>query len=147
MAALPSAVLFVCTFNTVRSPIAEALLKKFHGDKIYVDSAGLDVAEPDGFVIQVMKEIGIDLSGHEPKSLDDLDDLSFDLVIALSPEAHSAALEFTATMACEVEFWPIAHPGDTGGSREAQLASYRRLRDELFKRLMDKFPVKGPLVK
>jgi len=147
VAALPSAVLFVCTFNTVRSPIAEALLKKFHGDKIYVDSAGLDVAEPDGFVIEVMRELGIDLSAHEPKSLEEIDDLSFDLIIALSPEAYSAALEFTSTIACDVEFWPIPHPGDASGGREAQLAAYRRLRDELFNRLMDKFPVKGPVVK
>ena len=52
---------------------------------------------------------------------DALKQISFDLIIALSPEAHSAALEFTSAIACDVEFWPIAHPGDASGSRETQL--------------------------
>ena len=114
---LPDAVLFACTQNSVRTPMAEALLKHLLGHRIYVDSVGVRSREVDPFVLEVMDEIGIDLSKHRPKTFDGLEDTSFDLIISLSPEAQHQAVELTRTMACEVEYWPTLDPSLTEGSR------------------------------
>ena len=99
---LPGAVLFACNFNRVRSPMAEALLKRAMGDRIYVDSCGLSRAAEDEagegadpFVQAVMAEISVDLARHEPKTFEDLTDSSFDLVISLTPQAQHRAVEMT----------------------------------------------------
>src|SRR3546814_471258 len=110
MGDLPEAVLFACTQNSVRSPMAESLLKHLLGHRIYVDSVDVRGRELDPFVIEVMDEIGIDLSRHRPKSFDNLEDTSFDLIISLSPEAQHQAVELTRTMACDVEFWNTFDP-------------------------------------
>ena len=137
---LPGSVLFACTTNSVRSPMAEAYLKHLHGQRVFVDSVGLRTREIDGFVIAVMAEIGIDVSGHRPKSFDDLEDASFDVVITLSPEAHHRAMEMTRTMACEVDYWPTLDPTAVDGTREMQLAAYREARDSLIARIQARFP-------
>ena len=72
VAELPGAVLFACSRNVVRSPMAEALLKRLAGDRVYVQSAGVRPGEPDPFAIAVMDEIGIDISKHRPRALADL---------------------------------------------------------------------------
>ena len=136
---LPRAVLFSCTLNSVRSPMAEGLLKHFLGHRIYVDSAGVRAHEIDPFTVSVMEEIGIDLSRHRSKSFDDLEDTSYDLIISLSPEAQHKAVELTRTMACEVEFWPILDPTWVEGSREVRLQAYRQVRDELQRRIEARF--------
>jgi protein-tyrosine-phosphatase len=136
---LPRAVLFSCTLNSVRSPMAEGLLKHFLGHKIYVDSAGVRAGEIDPFAISVMEELGIDLSRHRAKSFDDLEDTSYDLIVSLSPEAQHKAVELTRTMACEVEFWPILDPTWVEGSREVRLDAYRQVRDELRRRIEARF--------
>jgi protein-tyrosine-phosphatase len=61
----PSAVLFSCTWNSVRSPMAEGLLKKVLGHNVYVDSVGAKTMDVDGFAISVMKEIEVDISNHQ----------------------------------------------------------------------------------
>jgi protein-tyrosine-phosphatase len=136
---LPRAVLFSCTLNSVRSPMAEGLLKHLLGYRIYVDSAGVRRGEIDPFAVAVMEEIGIDLSRHHAKSFDELADTSYDLIVSLSPEAQHKAVELTRTMACEVEFWPIMDPTWVEGSREARLAAYREVRDELRRRIEARF--------
>ena len=147
MDGLPSSVLFCCTLNVIRSPMAEAMLKHLMGRRIFVDSAGVRRGELDGFTLQVIDEIGMDLSAHRPKRIDDLLDDSFDLVITLSPEAHHRALEMTRTSACEVEFWRTFDPSIEEGSREARLSAYRAVRDELYERLKERFtPERGPTV-
>ena len=83
MVELPSAVLFACTMNSVRSPMAEGILKFLHGTRIYVDSAGVRASEVDGFAIAVMDEIGIDIASHKPKAFEALEDSYFDLIISL----------------------------------------------------------------
>ena len=78
---LPDAVLFACNYNRVRSPMAEALFKHFYGTRAFVDSCGLkpDPADEgvDPFVAVVMDEMGLDVSGHQPKSFAQLEDDSF----------------------------------------------------------------------
>ena len=140
---LPGSVLFCCTFNAVRSVMAEAILKYLHGTRIYVDSVGVRSQEVDGFVIAVMDEIGIDVTRHRAKTFDDLEDESFDLIISLSPEAQHKAVDMTRTMACDVEFWNTLDPTIVEGSREDRLEAYRSVRDGLMKRIRERFPVIG----
>lgn len=139
MADQPGAVLFCCTENSVRSPMAEGLLKQLLGHKVYVDSCGVRGKEVDGFSVAVMDELGIDISRHRAKSFDDLEDTSFDLIVTLSPEAQHKAMELTRTMACDVEYWPTLDPSLTEGSRESRLDSWRQVRDQLRKRIVKRF--------
>jgi protein-tyrosine-phosphatase len=143
MSRLPSAVLFACTMNAIRSPIAEAWLKHLHGSRIFVDSCGVrpDGAGVDPFAVAVMDEVGIELGRHRPKSFQELEDTSFDLVVSLSPEAQHSAVELTRTAACELEFWPVFDATAVEGSREAKLEAYRSVRDALRRRIVQRFPL------
>ena len=100
---------------------------------------GVRPLEIDPFVVEVMDEIGIDLSKHRPKSFEDLEDTSFDLIISLSPEAQHSAVELTRTMACEVEFWNTLDPSIVEGNREMRLDAYRQVRDQLMRRIEQRF--------
>jgi protein-tyrosine-phosphatase len=142
---LPSSVLFACTMNAVRSPMAAAILLHLAGTRVYVASAGVREGERDPFIAPVMEEIGIDVSRHQPQLIADLYDTSFDLIITLSPEAHHQALELTRTMAVDVEYWPTFDAtimiGE--GNREQVLDSYRAVRDQLFDRIKHRFGFEG----
>ncbi len=142
---VPGSVLFVCSMNVIRSPMAAAILRHLAGQRIYVESAGVRAGERDPFVETVMSEIGIDLSRHRPQTLSDLDDTSFDLIITLSPEAHHQALEFTRTMAVDVEYWPTLDASAVVelGNRDQILATYRSVRDSLFTRIKQRFHLEG----
>ena len=137
----PASVLFACTRNSIRSPMAEGLLKALHPQRIYTDSAGVhDGGDVDGFAIAVMAEIGIDISRHRAKTFDQLQDTYFDLIVTLSPEAQHSAVELTRTMACEIELWNTFDPSIIEGGRDERLAAYRRVRDQLRQRILDRFP-------
>lgn len=143
-----SSVLFTCTYNMIRSPMAAALMRFYHGQRIYVDSAGVRLGEGvDPFACAVMDEEGIDIKKHRPKTFDDLEDSNFDLIVTLSPEAHHRAMELTRTMACEVEFWNTFDPTVVTGNRETMLEAYRQVRDSLENRIMARFPLsRGPTI-
>jgi len=142
MSDFPSAVLFACNMNSIRSPMAEGLLKFLHGDRIFIDSVGVRPGEVNGFSVAVMDEIGIDISRHNAKSFDDLKDSYFDLVIPLSPEAQHKAMEMTRVMACEVDFWNTFDPSlIESEDREILLDAYRKVRDQLMERIKDRFPL------
>mgnify|MGYP001189371680 FL=1 len=143
MNSLPSSVLFACTMNSVRSAMAEGILKKIHGDRIYIDSVGKLVGEKNGYMIQVMDEIGIDLSSHRPKTFESLDDTSFDLIISLSPEAQHAAVELTRWMSCDLVYWPTYNPDSIRGRREARLIGFRQIRDDLIDKIEGRFLLGG----
>ena len=136
---LPSAVLFACTLNAIRSPMAAAIMHHHYGHKIYVASCGIAAGDPDSFVGMIMDEIGIDLKKHRPHSFEDLEDSAFDLLITLSPEAKSRADQMSRTMAIEVENWVIADPSTGQGSREQILDAYRGVRDDLVRRVKIRF--------
>ncbi|MES0809289.1 arsenate reductase ArsC [Roseibium sp. SCPC15] len=131
----PTAVLFACGMNSVRSPMAEALTQKLFPGQIYVRSAGVRHGKVDPFVDAVMSEIGVDMSKHHPKTFDDLEESGFDLVVTLAPEAHHKALELTRTDAVDVEYWPTLDPTLATGSREQILNEYRAVRDQLMMRI------------
>jgi protein-tyrosine-phosphatase len=131
-------VLFMCSLNAVRSPMAEALAKHFFGKSVYVQSAGVKKGEVDPFVIAVMDEAGVDLAKHKPKTVHELEEwegLNFDLIVSLSPEAHHRALDLTRTASAEVEYWPTQDPTIVQGSRDQMLDAYRAVRDGLIKRI------------
>lgn len=149
MNGLPHAVLYSCTMNAVRSPMAEGIMKHYYGHRVYVDSVGVRLGEPDAFVVAVMEEIGIDLSRHRPKTFDQLEDTSYDIVISLSPDAQHRAVELTRTMACELEYWQTFDATVALGSRKTILDAYRGVRDSLHERILRRFsddapPAAGP---
>lgn len=119
--------------------MAEGLLKRLAGTQVYVDSVGVREGELDGFMASVMGELDVDMTGHSPKTFDELEDGYYDLIIALSPEAQHHAVEMTRTMACEVEFWNTFDPTIVDGSREARLDAYRMVREQLEKRIRTRF--------
>lgn len=138
----PPSVLFACTMNAVRSPMAAAILTQLAGSRFNVASAGVKAGQLDPFAVAVMDDLGIDLSAHEPQTLADLGDATFDLIVTLSPEAHHHAIELTRTMPAKVEYWPTLDatvPGGGEETREAALARYRRVRDDLFYRIKARF--------
>ena len=151
MAALPQSGLFCCDHNSVRSPMAEGIMKKLYGQQTYIQSAGVkNDLEIDGFTIAVCAEIGVELSRHRVRSFDEMeqwgDDLSsFDLVIALSPASQRRALDLTPYAHLEVEYWPILDPTGLGEGREARLVAYRKTRDMIVERLIGRFgpPAEG----
>jgi len=142
---LPQSVLFCCDHNSVRSPMAEGIMKKFYGAECYIQSAGVHSdLEIDGFAIAVCAEIGVELSRHRARSFDEMeqwgDDLSsFDLVLALSPASQRRALDLTRLFHLEVVYWPILDPTGLGEGREAKLDAYRQTRDQIIERLIDRF--------
>ena len=139
LAVLPRSVLFMCRMNAVRSPMAERLARQALPSSIFVASAGIHVGTPDPFVEAVLAEDGLELGERVPKTLDDLEDDYFDLIVTLAPEAHHAALALTRTLAVDVEYWPTIDPTATQGSREQVMAAYRDLRDRLKARIDERF--------
>ncbi len=137
---LPSSVLFCCTMNEIRSPMAEGIMKRFHGGQVFVDSVGVRQGGLDPMMVEVMAEIGVDMSRHKPKIFGNLAADSFDVAVALSDEARQAAADLTRYMHCDVRRWNVADPSLMEGSRDARLASYRQTRDELQQKILDLFP-------
>jgi uncharacterized protein (UPF0262 family)/protein-tyrosine-phosphatase len=130
-------VLFVCSMNSVRSPIAAALARKFFPGRLIVRSAGVRSGKADAFVEEVMEEIGIDMSVHTPHTMDELVANHFDLVITLSEEAPEA-FRARGIEAGAIEHWPLPDPTETEGNREAVLSAYRTLRDTLQQRVRER---------
>jgi protein-tyrosine-phosphatase len=123
--------------------MAAAILRHLAGHRIYARSAGVRAGERDHFTIVVMNEIGIDISAHQPKTIGELNDNAFDLIVTLSPEAHHQALELTRTWAVDVEYWQIMDPSHTDGSREVILDAYRACREALFRSVKERFDIAG----
>lgn len=136
---LPGAVLFACSLNAIRSPMAASLMRHLYGTRVYIESCGVRAGTLDPLAVAVMEEIGIDLSQFHPKSFETLSDTSFDLIITLSPQARHKALELTRAMAVEVEYWKVPDPSACEGSREQRLEAYRDARDNILKCLKEHF--------
>jgi len=136
---MEQAVLFACTLNAVRSPMAAVMLRHLTRGGLYIESAGVRAGELDPLAVEVMGEIGLEIAKHKPRRFEDLEDGSFDLVITLSPEAQHKAVELTRTAATKVEYWPTMDPTAVDGSREQRLAAYRLVRDQLMRRLKQRF--------
>ena len=130
-------VLFVCSMNSVRSPIAAALARQAFPGRIIARSVGVNGGKADQFVHEVMEEIGIDMSVHTPHILDELVANKFDLVITLSPDAPEAVARKDLE-AKTIEHWQVDDPSLVEGSRELVLGAYRDLRDNLRRRVRER---------
>ena len=136
---MPKSVLFVCNMNQIRSPMAEFLTKDIFGDKIYAQSAGIYAGDEDGFMQSIMEERNIDATSHEPETLEQLEDSFVDLVITLTTQAHEGTVDFFKNQPVEIEYWETENPSITLGNREAVLAAYRKTRQQLEKRIRERF--------
>lgn len=139
----PTAILFMCGMNSIRSPMAEALAKQMIAPGIYVQSAGVRAGERDPFVDAVLDEVGLSLGKHKPRTLEELEDDFFDLIITLTPEAHHQALELTRSNSLDVVYWPTMDPTVITGTREQILGAYREVREHLFKHISERLPLKA----
>lgn len=137
---LPQAILFACSMNMVRSPMAEGLFRRRFGALAWVGSCGVRPGDGvDPLSSEVMDELGVDITRHRPRSFSDVEDEGFDLIITLAPEAHHRALEYTRRLAIEVEYWPCFDPTVMEGSRDQRLSEYRAVRDALDRRIAQRF--------
>jgi protein-tyrosine-phosphatase len=137
----PRAVLFACGLNAVRSPMAAGLARKML-PALRVASAGVRKGDLDPFAVAAMAEIGIDIAEHQPmtfEELEDWDDLDFDLIVTLAPEAHHKAIELTHRLTAEVEYWPTPDATAIEGNRDQRLDAYRAVRDQLMEHLRTRF--------
>ena len=125
--------------------MAEGIFKKLYGRKIFVQSAGVKHdTEIDGFAVTVCSEINVTLEKHQVRSFDEMekwgDDISsFDLIIALSPSAQRAALEYTRFFSLEIEYWPILDPTGLHEDRVSILKAYRTTMNQIMDRILDRF--------
>ena len=140
---LPGSVLFACTHNSIRSPMAAALMRLHFGPLMRIDSAGIRPAEVvSAMAAFVMDEAGVDISKLRPKGFEvfeEDEEGGFDLIVSLSPEAHHRALNLTPKLGKAAEYWPTFDPSLTEGSREQVLLEYRSLRDGLERRIATRF--------
>jgi len=127
-------ILFVCSMNSVRSPMAAALARYLFPGKLIARSAGARSGRADSFVHTAMEELGIDMSVHTPHTMDELVATRFELVVTLSDEARQAVLERPLD-AAGTEHWATEDPTLVQGSRAVRLAAYQQLRDGLKKRI------------
>ncbi|MEW5420462.1 low molecular weight phosphatase family protein [Amorphus sp. 3PC139-8] len=119
--------------------MAAELARHYFPHSLYARSAGVVHGEADPFAVSVMQELGLDISKHHPRTLEELADTSFDLVVTLAPEAHHRALEMARTEAFDVEYWPTPDPSVTSGARNQILDAYRAVRDGLGARIKARF--------
>ena len=123
-------VLILCTGNSCRSHLAEGILRAAAGDLIEVASAG---SKPAGYVhpksIEVMKELGIDISGHTSKHLDEFLNRSVDTVITVCGNADQACPMFPGQV--NRFHWGFEDPAHATGSEEEILNEFRRVRDQI----------------
>ena len=138
----PLNILFACTHNKIRSPMAEAMMKSTYEHHIgMVDSCGMDDGGDigDGFTIAVMQEVGLDLMDHEPKSFANLELLQFDLVICFSEASYEEASRIPMLANAAIEYWPVYDMELIAEGREARLNAYRTVRDDINTLLNDRF--------
>ena len=131
-------VLFLCTHNSCRSQMAEGLVNHFLGDRFQAFSAGTEATRVNPLAIQVMAELGIDISGHHAKTLDEFAGARFDYVITLCGDANETCPLFFGGV--ERVHLGFDDPSRLKGPGEEVLPEYRRVRDELRTQLLTFWP-------
>jgi len=120
-------VLFICTANAARSQMAEGLLRAKYGDRFEVFSAGTRLSRVSIRAILVMQEIGIDISQHHSKTLDEMSGMTFDLAVTLCDRAHQVCP--VVTFATKTIHYGFPDPHLTPGSDDEVIEGYRNVRD------------------
>lgn len=123
--------LFLCVANSARSQIAEGLARHIYGDQVQVQSAGSKPSVVNPLAIEVMREIGIDISGHRSKSVDEIKAATIDLVITLCAEEVCPVFLGKAKRL----HWPLPDPAALQSTPEAQLRLFREVREQIAERL------------
>jgi arsenate reductase len=126
-------VLFLCTHNSARSQMAEGLLRHLSGGKVEAHSAGTEATAVRPLAVRAMAELGVDISGQTSKTLARYLDQPFDAVITVCDDAHESCPVFLG--ARERLHWSLPDPSRAAGSEAERLAAYRRVRDELRRRI------------
>lgn len=126
-------VLILCTGNSARSQMAEGLLRDLAGDRFEVYSAGVSPSLVRPEAIAAMREIGIDISHHRSKSIDEFLGQSFDYVITVCDNANQQCPTFPGK--AERIHWSIPDPAEVNGDANTRMAAFRSARDELRERL------------
>lgn len=132
-------VLFLCTGNACRSQMAEAFARQLAPPGVRVSSAGTRPAGVDPRAVEVMREVGIDLTGHRSKHLDDLATDDVDLVVTLCADAAEACPHLAGEL--ERLHWPLRDPAAAEGTAEAVRQVFREVRDEIAARVRSLFAV------
>lgn len=143
MRSLPGSVLFLCTRNAIRSPLAEGLMKQelqLSGRTgVFVASAGLYPTDIDGFVVSALGEQGVDMHRHQSRPFDAHSDGGYDLIIALSKQAEGEAQKAMRAQATDVESWDVLDPSLVDGTRDMKLDAYRETRDQIRSKIKERF--------
>ena len=126
-------VLFVCTHNSARSQMAEGFLREYGGDRFEVFSAGTEATAVRPEAIRAMAEVGIDISGHQSKTVDRYLGQSFAWVITVCDQAREVCPIFPG--AVETAHWAFDDPSGATGDEDARMAVFRRVRDEIARRV------------
>ena len=130
-------VLFLCSHNTARSQMAEALLKKHAGDRFEVYSAGYEPTDINPFTRQVMKEVGLDLGGQHAKGVKEyLGKINFAYVIIVCDRAEKTCPTAFPSISRQRLFWPFEDPVSLEGTDEEKLAKFREIRDQIDRRIL-----------
>jgi arsenate reductase (thioredoxin) len=125
-------VLFICTANAARSQMAEGLLRARYGSRCEVYSAGTRQSKVSVLAIAVMREIGIDISRHRSKTLDNVSGITFDLAVTLCDNAHAVCpMVRNARKTIHRGFTDPRLASGSAGTDEEILDNYRRVRDEI----------------
>lgn len=132
-------VLFICQLNSVRSPMAEGLLRKRLGEAAVVKSCGLTPDDPNDFMMSVMNEVGIDMSSHQPLSVEDVRGEEFDRIIAFTQDAKGGAEAIFGADKPAIELWAVPNPGEGSLDVRALLNNYRAIRSNIDARLGREF--------
>ena len=127
-------VLILCTGNSARSQMAEGLWRHEAGDRFEVFSAGTKPTQVRPEAVAVMREIGIDISGHRSKSVDEFTGQPFDYVITVCGNADAACPAFPG--AAKRLHWPFEDPAAVEGSEEQRQHAFREVRDQLHRRIV-----------
>lgn len=145
MAVTEKKILFLCTENAARSPMAEGLMTRAApGTAVF--SAGVGGTHINPFAIAVMRERGIDLLNHDSRSYEELGESGFDLIVALSRPAWDKAREIAATSGTAFEYWDLPDPPPLSGNenRDQIVDAYRRLRDDIARHIANRFNLAIP---
>jgi arsenate reductase (thioredoxin) len=126
-------VLFLCTHNSARSQMAEAFLRALGGERFEAFSAGTEATYVRPLAIRAMAELGIDISGHESKTLNRFLEQSFDKVITVCDQANETCPVFFG--ARQRLHWSFPDPSQAAGSPCQQLEVYRQVRDAIRDRI------------
>jgi len=128
-------ILFLCIHNSCRSQMAEGLMRQTAGERFEAHSAGLEARGVNPLAIRAMEEIGIDVSTHRSKTIDELGDQPFDYVVTTCDEAQEACPRWPG--GGRMLHWGFPDPAAATGSEEERMAVFRQVRDSIAARIRE----------